>query len=196
MLPSRSGVRPRRARSRRRQGVSRWQMKRSSGRHARTSRPPLSPCGRARTSLSCPRRDAGADRVQRRLRLPRCGVVARRGPRAASPATSTAATPTRPCTPSRRRCGSSRAPTAATSFSTGMAAVSNTLFALLAPGDRVVSVKDTYGGTNQLFVDFLPRDRRAGGALRHHATTSRSRRPSPRAAALSTSRRRPTRRSR
>ena len=46
---------------------------------------------------------------------------------------------------------------AATSFSTGMAAVSNTLFALLAPGDRVVSVKDTYGGTNQLFVDFLPR---------------------------------------
>ena len=46
---------------------------------------------------------------------------------------------------------------AATSFSSGMAAVSNTLFALLAPGDRVVSVKDTYGGTNQLFVDFLPR---------------------------------------
>ncbi len=46
---------------------------------------------------------------------------------------------------------------AATSFATGMAAVSNTLFALLAPGDRVVSAKDTYGGTNQLFVDFLPR---------------------------------------
>jgi len=46
---------------------------------------------------------------------------------------------------------------AATSFSTGMAAVSNTLFALLAPGDRVVSVKDTYGGTNRLFLDFLPR---------------------------------------
>jgi cystathionine gamma-synthase len=38
-----------------------------------------------------------------------------------------------------------------------MAAVSNTLFALLAPGDRVVSVKDTYGGTNVLFRDFLPR---------------------------------------
>jgi cystathionine gamma-synthase len=38
-----------------------------------------------------------------------------------------------------------------------MAAVSNTLFALVAPGDRVVSVKDTYGGTNQMFVDFLPR---------------------------------------
>jgi cystathionine gamma-synthase len=46
---------------------------------------------------------------------------------------------------------------AATSFSSGMAAISNTLFGLLAPGDRVVSVKDTYGGTNQLFVDFLPR---------------------------------------
>jgi cystathionine gamma-synthase len=48
---------------------------------------------------------------------------------------------------------------AATSFATGMAAVSNTLFALLAPGDRVVSVKDTYGGTNRLFLDFLPRVR-------------------------------------
>jgi len=46
---------------------------------------------------------------------------------------------------------------AATSFATGMAAISNALFALLAPGDHVVSVKDTYGGTNQMFVDFLPR---------------------------------------
>lgn len=46
---------------------------------------------------------------------------------------------------------------AATSFSTGMAAISNTLFALLSPGDRVVSVKDTYGGTNKIFVEFLPR---------------------------------------
>ena len=46
---------------------------------------------------------------------------------------------------------------AATSFSSGMAAISNTLFGLLAPGDRVVSAKDTYGGTNQMFVDFLPR---------------------------------------
>lgn len=46
---------------------------------------------------------------------------------------------------------------AATSFATGMAAVSNSLFALLGPGDRVVSVKDTYGGTNRLFLDFLPR---------------------------------------
>jgi cystathionine gamma-synthase len=46
---------------------------------------------------------------------------------------------------------------AATSFSTGMAAISNTLFTLLAPGDRVISVKDTYGGTNKLFLEFLPR---------------------------------------
>ena len=45
----------------------------------------------------------------------------------------------------------------ATSFSTGMAAISNTFFALLKPGDRVVSAKDTYGGTNQLFLDTLPR---------------------------------------
>ena len=46
---------------------------------------------------------------------------------------------------------------AATSFSTGMAAISNTLFTLLSPGDRVVSVKDTYGGTSKIFVEFLPR---------------------------------------
>jgi len=46
---------------------------------------------------------------------------------------------------------------AATSFSSGMAAVSNTLFTLLSPGDRVVSVKDTYGGTNKIFTEFLPR---------------------------------------
>ena len=45
---------------------------------------------------------------------------------------------------------------AATSFSTGMAAISNTLFSLLTPGDRVVSIKDTYGGTSRLFLDFLP----------------------------------------
>lgn len=44
----------------------------------------------------------------------------------------------------------------ATAFSTGMAAISNTLFALLKPGARVVSVKDTYGGTNQLFLHTLP----------------------------------------
>ncbi len=46
---------------------------------------------------------------------------------------------------------------AATSFASGMAAISNTLFTLLSPGDRVVSVKDSYGGTNKLFLEFLPR---------------------------------------
>jgi cystathionine gamma-synthase len=46
---------------------------------------------------------------------------------------------------------------AATSASTGMGIISNTLFALLQPGQRVVSVKDTYGGTNKLFTEFLPR---------------------------------------
>jgi len=46
---------------------------------------------------------------------------------------------------------------AATSFATGMAAVSNILFALLKPGDRIVSVKDTYGGTNKIFLSFLPK---------------------------------------
>lgn len=46
---------------------------------------------------------------------------------------------------------------ASTSFATGMAAISNTLFTFLSPGSRVVSIKDTYGGTNKLFVEFLPR---------------------------------------
>lgn len=46
---------------------------------------------------------------------------------------------------------------AATSFATGMAAISNSLFTLLSPGDRMVSVKDTYGGTNKIFIEFLPR---------------------------------------
>jgi cystathionine gamma-synthase len=45
---------------------------------------------------------------------------------------------------------------AATAFATGMAAISNTLFALLSSGDRVVSIKDTYGGTSKIFLDFLP----------------------------------------
>lgn len=46
---------------------------------------------------------------------------------------------------------------AATSFASGMAAISNTLFALLRPGDRVVSITDTYGGTHRLFTEFLPK---------------------------------------
>ncbi|RLE23028.1 MAG: cystathionine gamma-synthase family protein [Acidobacteria bacterium] len=45
---------------------------------------------------------------------------------------------------------------AATSFATGMAAISNTLFTLLKPGDRIVSIKDSYGGTNKIFIEFLP----------------------------------------
>ncbi len=47
----------------------------------------------------------------------------------------------------------------AIAFASGMAAVSGTLFTLLTPGSRVVSVKDTYGGTNQLFIDLLPRQK-------------------------------------
>jgi cystathionine gamma-synthase len=46
---------------------------------------------------------------------------------------------------------------AATSASTGMGIISSTLFALLLPGQKVVSVKDTYGGTNKIFTEFLPR---------------------------------------
>lgn len=46
---------------------------------------------------------------------------------------------------------------AATAYSTGMAAISGTLFALLSQGDRVVSIRDTYGGTNKIFNDWLPR---------------------------------------
>src|SRR5437763_5564554 len=46
---------------------------------------------------------------------------------------------------------------AATSFASGMAAVTNTLLALLGPGSRGVTVKDTYGGTNQFFRECLPR---------------------------------------
>jgi cystathionine gamma-synthase len=46
---------------------------------------------------------------------------------------------------------------AVTSFASGMAAISNTLFGLLSPGDRVVSIKDSYGGTSKLFFEFLPR---------------------------------------
>ena len=45
---------------------------------------------------------------------------------------------------------------AATSFSSGMAAISSTFFTFLRPGDRVVSIKDSYGGTNKLFTEFLP----------------------------------------
>jgi len=46
---------------------------------------------------------------------------------------------------------------AATAFASGMAAISNTLFTVLSPGDKVVSIKDSYGGTSKLFIEFLPR---------------------------------------
>jgi len=46
---------------------------------------------------------------------------------------------------------------AATAFATGMGAISNTLFALLSPGKRVVSISDSYGGTSKLFLEFLPK---------------------------------------
>jgi len=46
---------------------------------------------------------------------------------------------------------------AATSAATGMGIISSVLFTFLSPGDRVVSVRDTYGGTNKIFTEFLPR---------------------------------------
>jgi len=46
---------------------------------------------------------------------------------------------------------------AATCFATGMAAVSSALLGLLSPGDRVVSIKDSYGGTSKIFLELLPR---------------------------------------
>ncbi|MDT8322131.1 MAG: cystathionine gamma-synthase family protein [Xanthomonadales bacterium] len=45
---------------------------------------------------------------------------------------------------------------AAVSFASGMAAISDTMFTFLRPGDRVVSIKDSYGGTNRIFTHFLP----------------------------------------
>lgn len=46
---------------------------------------------------------------------------------------------------------------AAAAFASGMAAISNLFFALLAPGDRVVSIRDSYGGTSKLLLETLPR---------------------------------------
>jgi cystathionine gamma-synthase len=45
----------------------------------------------------------------------------------------------------------------ALAFASGMAAIASTLYSLLEPGARVVSVRDTYGGTNRLFTEYLPR---------------------------------------
>jgi cystathionine gamma-synthase len=46
---------------------------------------------------------------------------------------------------------------AATDFSTGMAAISTTLFALLSTGQRAVTIKDAYGATYLHFKEILPR---------------------------------------
>jgi cystathionine gamma-synthase len=46
---------------------------------------------------------------------------------------------------------------AATSFTTGMAAISSTLFALLSPGMRAITVNDAYGGTYLMFTEQLRR---------------------------------------
>lgn len=54
------------------------------------------------------------------------------------------------------KCCSLEGAQASTSFSTGMAAISSTFFAFLRPGDTVVSITDTYGGTNKLLLEFLP----------------------------------------
>ena len=45
---------------------------------------------------------------------------------------------------------------AALGFATGMAAINDTLHALLSPGDRVVTLTDSYGGTSKLFLEILP----------------------------------------
>lgn len=46
---------------------------------------------------------------------------------------------------------------AATSFATGMAAISTTLLALLDPSHRAVTIRDAYGATYLLFTEILPR---------------------------------------
>ena len=45
----------------------------------------------------------------------------------------------------------------AVAFSTGMAAISGVLHTFLCQGKRVVSTRDSYGGTNKIFEEFLPR---------------------------------------
>ena len=45
---------------------------------------------------------------------------------------------------------------AAVAFANGMGAIAATLFALLAPGHRAVTVKDAYGGTYLTFTELLP----------------------------------------
>lgn len=45
----------------------------------------------------------------------------------------------------------------AVAFANGMTAIASTLFALLSPGERAVTVKDAYGGTYLTFTELLPR---------------------------------------
>ena len=42
-------------------------------------------------------------------------------------------------------------------FSSGMAAIATTLFTLVSSGDHVVSTRDLYGGTLELFTKVLPK---------------------------------------
>lgn len=46
---------------------------------------------------------------------------------------------------------------AAVAFSSGMGVISSVLYTFLRQGQRVVSTKDSYGGTNKIFEEFLPR---------------------------------------
>jgi cystathionine gamma-synthase len=75
--------------------------------------------------------------------------------------------------------------TSATSFATGMAAISSTLFALLSPDDRAVTVRDAYGATYLHFTDILPRFGIDCQSARRR-TTRRLRRPSLAAATCCT----------
>ncbi|MBB1489302.1 cystathionine gamma-synthase family protein [Oceanospirillum sediminis] len=45
----------------------------------------------------------------------------------------------------------------AVAFSSGMAVISSVLYSFLSQGKRVVSTRDSYGGTNKIFEEFLPR---------------------------------------
>ncbi len=46
---------------------------------------------------------------------------------------------------------------AAVAFANGMGAITSTLFSLLSPGQRAVTVRDAYGGTYLTFTEILPR---------------------------------------
>ncbi len=46
---------------------------------------------------------------------------------------------------------------AAVAFANGMGAITSTLFSLLSPGQKAVTVRDAYGGTYLTFTEILPR---------------------------------------